>query len=240
MPLEIGYIVHHTISTILNRLIKSNSDIDQQLFRNFVERKTARSCGSRPFFEVYYAEKEEVTADDILPVINECLLSFLESERFEWLKANQTTENCEWLIEPSRYGEVRIDGLKAYCRVDYLFSTDGRILILDWKTGKKDLERHTKQLTGYCAWAVNHFDIVPPNIEAIIAYLRPSYEEIELTPVDSDLANFAAMVRSETEEMYAFCRDIEQNEPIEKESFLMTDHLGICKYCNFKELCGRS
>jgi CRISPR/Cas system-associated exonuclease Cas4 (RecB family) len=239
IPLEIGNIVHDTVSTVLRRLLKSKEEIDRQRFQTFVETMTAENCKNKVFFEVYYAERASVEPPDLLPSINECLTTFLASPRFQWIKDKAISSKNEWLIEPPGYGEARIDGMKVYCKVDFLFVVDGRIIILDWKTGKRVEEKHGKQLLGYTTWAAHHLNASAADIDAVIAYLRPSYEEVELSSSDSDLKNFASQIRAETEEMYAFCGEVQENVPLEKESFPMTSRLGFCKYCNFKELCDR-
>ena len=50
---------------------------------------------------------------------------------------------------------------------------------------------------------------------------------------------FALQIRAETEEMYSLCSDVQENLPLDKESFPMITRLRFCKYCNFKELCDR-
>lgn len=37
--------------------------------------------------------------------------------------------------------------------------------------------------------------------------------------------------------MYAFCFDVEENVPREKDCFEMTEVSGFCKVYNYKELC---
>lgn len=239
VPLEVGNIVHDTISTVLQRLLKSEDEIDRERFEVFVEKKVKQSCKSKPFFEVYYAEMESVEPEDILPAINECLTTFLDSPRFEWIKDKAIGSKRDWLIEPPGYGEARIDGMKVYCKVDFLFIVDGRIVIMDWKTGKRDEKKHGKQLLGYSTWAAHHLNASASNIDSIIAYLRPSYEEVELSPADSDIEDFVVQISAERQQMYAFCSDVEQNLPLEKETFPMTTQWGFCRYCNFKELCNR-
>lgn len=239
VPLEIGNIVHDTISTVLKRLLKSNNEIDKERFEEFLEGMAAENCNNKTFFEVYYSEVKSVEPEDILPPIDECLTTFLDSPRFGWIRDKALESKRDWLIEPPGYGEARIDGMKVYCKVDFLFVVDGRIIILDWKTGKRVEEKHGKQLLGYTTWAAHHLNASAADIDAVIAYLRPSYEEVELTASDSDLKNFASQIRAETEEMYSFCTDVQENVPQEKESFPMTSRLGFCKYCNFKELCDR-
>ena len=66
------------------------------------------------------------------------MLNFLESERFEWIKESAISEIENWIIEPQGFGESRLDGLKLYCKVDFLTPFDGKIVILEWKTGKNE------------------------------------------------------------------------------------------------------
>ncbi|HIF68834.1 MAG TPA: hypothetical protein EYQ29_05885 [Candidatus Lambdaproteobacteria bacterium] len=60
---------------------------------------------------------------------------------------------ADWIIELSNYGETRINGLKAYCKVDFLVPMEDELHILDWKTGRKDVQKHRRQLIGYAGWA---------------------------------------------------------------------------------------
>lgn len=239
IPLEIGNIVHDTISAVLKRLLKSRSRIDPQRFDAFVEEMAETNCRSKTFFEVYYKEMASVGPADILSGINECLKAFLGSSRFEWIKDQAIAGKHDWLIEPPGYGEARINGLKVYCKVDFLFVIDGKIIILDWKTGKRNKEKHKKQLFGYCNWSAHHLKASAPDINAAIAYLRPSYEEVNLSPSANDLKSFNARIRVETEEMNAFCSDVQENIPNDKASFPMIPQSVVCHYCNFKELCDR-
>ncbi|MFQ5486205.1 MAG: RecB family exonuclease [Desulfobacterales bacterium] len=239
IPLEIGNIVHDTISAVLKRLLKSRRRIDQQKFDAFVEEMAETNCESKTFFEVYYKEMTSVEPEDLLPGIKECLKAFLGSSRFEWIKDQAVAGKHDWLIEPPGYGEARINGLKVYCKVDFLFVIDEKIIILDWKTGKRDEKKHRKQLFGYSTWAAHHLKASAPDINAAIAYLRPSYEEVALTPSTEDLKSFNARIGVETKEMNAFCSDVQENIPNDKASFQMIPQSIFCNYCNFKELCDR-
>ena len=40
-------------------------------------------------------------------------------------------------------------------------------------------------------------------------------------------------------EMYGYCSDYEENQPLAKEEFPMVEDNKFCNYCNYKELCGR-
>ena len=239
VPLETGNIVHDVIKAVLQRLQKSEADIDAERFRQFVRSETEKQCRAKTFFEVYYKEVESVDSQNLLPKIEQCIDSFLGSPRYDWIKKATIATRDQWLIEPPGYGEARIDNLKVYCKVDFLFPADDGIVIVDWKTGKEDDDKHTKQLMGYTAWAGYHLNRFAADVTPIVAYLQPSYREVEISPTDSDLVAFRERIEKETREMYAFCRDIEENLPLDKYLFPMTENLGVCRFCKFQELCER-
>lgn len=239
IPLEIGNITHKTISAVLKRLLKSKKEIDYPRFQDFVKKSTREKCKKKTFFEVYYNEMERVAVDDVLPAIQSSLNNFMESSRFKWIRDKALAKGQQWLIEPEGFGEARIDGLKVYCKVDFMFLVDDRVVILDWKTGKRDQKKHEKQMLGYCTWAGEYLKITSDNIDAFIAYLCPSYEEEMLAPKKGEIEQFTSQIRRETDEMYAFCKEIPENVPIQKKSFPMISQSIICSYCNYKELCHR-
>ncbi len=239
IPLEIGNITHHTISAVLKRLLKSRSPINRDRFQRFVETATTQACDERTFFEVHYREMERITAENVLPAVETALENFLESPWLNWIKDHALVEGQQWLIEPGGFGEARIDGMKVYCKVDFMFMVDDRTVILDWKTGRPDLEKHTKQMMGYCTWAGENYNANFDRIDAIIAYLRPSYREERLSLANDSFAQFTSQIRRETEEMYNICKNVQENTPLEKPAFPMIPQSIICRYCHFKELCHR-
>ena len=58
-------------------------------------------------------------------------------------------------------------------------------------------------------------------------------------PTATDLQGLAAEVAAEIKEMESLCRDRERNIPLAKESFPLTENLGYCRNCQFRELCDR-
>jgi CRISPR/Cas system-associated exonuclease Cas4 (RecB family) len=240
IPLEVGKLTHSNIAEVLRRLLKSKSEIDRKWLSSFVKKQVEQTCQAKEsFFEVHYSQKEEILPTDIMPPIEECLNVFLNSERFQWFKNKVMQNQNGWLIGPPGYGETRIDGLKAYCKVDFLFTVEGRRVILDWKTGKRDTAKHTKQLVAYSLWATNQLEERACNIDAVSAYLSPTYREVPLCPTERQLDEFTEQIHSETEEMYEFCRNLPENIPLNKSEFVTTQNGTICKFCNFKELCNR-
>ena len=239
IPMEIGNISHDVLKEVLERLKKSTVPIDKQKFEDYVK-NISQASTEKNFFEVHYKVQEEIDPDQLFHKTYTSLNNFLESERFEWIKESAISEMDKWIIEPEGYGESRLDGLKLYCKVDFMFPSGEKIIILDWKTGKKNEKKHSKQLVGYAAWASFHLDRKASDIEPIIVYLHPEYEEISLNPTEDELIEYKERIFSETKEMYGYCKNFEENIPLDKEAFPLLEDTAICRYCNYKELCHRN
>jgi len=237
IPLETGGIVHKVIEVLLNRLRTTTEAIDREKFFDFARRTTAHQVSTATFDEQVYGVMPQVAADDLLPKIEISLANLLASDRLAWLTEQAAEHGEDWIIDPPGYGETRLGDLKAYCKVDFLFPSGQDYNILDWKTGKVNIDKHRKQLMGYATWATYHFDTQPSNVKPAIAYLQPAYAEVQETFNAFDLEHFAIQVRAETQEMYEYCRDIGQNIPLDKSEFPLVDDQRICSVCNYRGLC---
>lgn len=239
VPLEIGTIVHDMVKRLLERLLVSEAPIDREKFLDFARGMTENYCRSKQFCEVYYRVVPAVDPDEVFADVAVALRNFLDSPRYRWIVEKAITNKADWVVEPSGYGETRIGGLKAYCKVDFLFPVDNQFHILDWKTGRPDEEKHRKQLLGYALWATNHFNVPATAVHPTIVYLRPAYAELAVDADEGALEALVNQVHRETAEMQAFCADVEQNVPRDMEEFPMTDRTAVCRACNYRELCRR-
>jgi ATP-dependent exoDNAse (exonuclease V) beta subunit len=235
-PLEIGTVVHDVIEAFLRRLQASDAAIDENRFFLFARQKAEEYFSTKTFIENYYGSLRPTPLDEALAKISACLKNFLGSPCYNWIFMKALTNKNDWLIEPPGFGETRLNGMKAYCKMDFLFPVDGAVYILDWKTGNKDAHKHENQLVGYAAAANNNFNIPANDIVPKIVYLYPAFEELEL-PMQKDFSSFFEKVKRETEAMYALCNDVENNIPLAIESFPQSPSAGTCLYCNFQELC---
>lgn len=237
LHLEAGNIVHVALKTLLERLLKDESEVDRSKFLNYALGLAQKYCASKTFTEVYYGAWEHVKTDLVYEKAETCLTNFLDAPRYGWIKDTAITGKKNWIIEPGGFGETRINGLKAYCKVDFLFPVEDEIYIIDWKSGKRDPVKHRKQLLGYTAWAAFHLGCPLERLKPIVAYLNPDYVESKIILDAQELKDFSNIVKQETGEMYKYCKDIELNIPVDKNKFSKTDNVNICKYCNYRELC---
>jgi CRISPR/Cas system-associated exonuclease Cas4 (RecB family) len=237
--LETGNIVHDVIRDMLQRFQKSSKPINKDKFFKYAFNMTEKYCSSKTFFEHYY-NGDLISAKEIYTKVKSILENLLNSYRFSWIKKNAIAQSSEWIIEPSGFGETRINNYKAFCKVDFLFPIGDKIYIMDWKTGKSDDIKHSKQLTGYALWANYHFKKKAADIVPMVAYLYPDYKERDVQINDVCISEFANTVELETKEMYEYLVDIEKNIPKDKKEFTVACNVFFCKYCNYKEICRAS
>jgi hypothetical protein len=237
VPLEIGNVVHDVIEGFLKRLQKSDSDIDEQRFFLYARQKTEEYFSKKTFIETYYRQVPVLDRDKAHAKIETCLKNFIGSPIYSWIfmKAIRSKEN--WMIEPPGFGETRLDGLKAYCKMDFLMPVEADVYILDWKTGMRDEAKHGAQLKGYSAAAAHNFDVPWGRIFPKIVYLFPAYDELELRLDHDGYAAFVATVRRQTDAMLACCGNAEQNIPLAIDTFPMNPSPGMCRQCRYQELC---
>lgn len=241
VPLEIGFITHELIKTLLGRLKRSSEPIDRERFFDYARREAESIFKSRNFEDIYYGVRDRIDFEkEIFEEVSLCLENFLASDRLQWIFEEALVSKDDWIIEPHGFGEFRIDKMKAYCKVDFLFPIGDELYIIDWKTGKEDYKKHSTQLRGYAYWANFHLKKDYALIDTTIAHLRPIYKENSIRVNEYDIENFADVVKEQSEDMYRYCADIELNVPLAKDMFPMTDHMNFCKTCKYRELCGRS
>lgn len=239
IPMTIGSAVHDVLAALLQRLLRTAAPIDRERFARHTERTLADLLRGLRLMETYYGQRSQPEAAELLEPVQACLDRFLATERYAWVR-EQLSADPPWLIEPPGYGETRLRGQKIYAKVDVLIRAPGQTVILDWKTGRQDTAKHTRQLLGYAAWAEHNLQIPAEDIRCVLAYLQPDYLELEKQPKVAELDGLAVEVAAEIQQMQALCNDPERNIPLEKEAFPLTDNPGICRNCQYRELCDSS
>ncbi|MDR2693390.1 MAG: PD-(D/E)XK nuclease family protein [Chitinispirillales bacterium] len=238
VPLEIGNAVHDCMEALLNRLQKSDSRIDEEKFFQFAADKLKEYFSTKSFIEIYYKQEDALDIGAAGEKVRACLSNFIDGPCYSWLYMKAMTNRTGWMIEPAGYGETRLDGMKAYCKMDFLFPVGEDVYILDWKTGAKDQAKHAAQLMGYAAAANSNFSIPWNMIFPKIVYLYPRYDELEIKFSENDLAAYFQTIREQTEAMYALCDNVEQNIPRDMSEFAKSPSPHLCRNCRFQELCG--
>lgn len=237
--LETGHVFHDVVAELLRRFQKSDAPLDRRRFFQYAQRLTEEYCGRKQFAEVYYGERAGVATDEIFDRARRALENFLASDRYRWVTEEAIGGCSEWVIEPGDFGETRVEGLKAYFRMDFLIPLEDELHIIDWKAGRPREDKYPRQLLAYATAAAGDFSVAADRINPVIAYTWPEYDERRLGFTEADLEEFRLTIKRETAEMQALCADVEENIPLEKDAFPLDDSSEHCRFCNFRELCGR-
>ena len=238
IPMLVGLAVHEVVASLLRRLLRSAAPIDRERFERHVRQTLEAALAGTELMEVHYRQRSAAGAAELQQPAMACLERLLTSGRYGWL-VEVLQRDPRYLIEPPGYGEARLQGMKIYAKVDCLIEVDSEVVILDWKTGRQDPAKHLRQLLGYAAWAEDHLKVEAAQIRCLAAYLQNGYTEIEKRPTAADLQGLAAEVAAEIQQMQGLLRDAERNIPLGKDAFPLTDNLGSCRHCQFRELCDR-
>jgi hypothetical protein len=237
VPLEIGNVVHDVLEAFLKRLQKSDSNIDERRFFEYARKLADQYFAEKTFLEIHYGFVNKIEMEQVYAKIDKCISNFISSPTFSWIFMVAIRNRNNWMIEPSGFGETRLAGLKAYCKMDFLLPVDNDIHILDWKTGKQDTVKHKAQLLGYAASTNYNFQIPLNRIYPKIVYLFPEYDEFQVTCADQDFESLYSAIRVQTDAMYAYCENVESNIPKMMEAFSMSPSGNLCRQCKFQELC---
>ena len=234
--LETGNIAHDVIKSILERLMRSSKPIDHSRLLAYAENLSDTYCDSKEFHEVFYGYVSQIDKNEIKQKVKDCIANLISSERFIWLMEKAVPHSDNWLVEPDGYGETRLAGLKAYCKVDFLFKLEDKIYIIDWKTGKEDEIKQARQLKGYTAFARDHFNVIAENVVCILFFLKEGRER-EFLFSTTEIDEFVDSIRIETDHMYAYTSDTRNNIPLPKNEFTCTENISTCRLCNYRALC---
>ncbi|MBC7793116.1 MAG: PD-(D/E)XK nuclease family protein [Clostridia bacterium] len=140
----------------------------------------------------------------------------------------------QWLAVESA-ASFELDGATVIVKPDFAWrDTEGRVVLVDWKTGKPRQDDERLQLAVYAAYAKRAWGVAPDFTRALVAYLETG-DVIELEFTDTDLVWGESMIRDSVKtmrELGAYDTDAAR--------FPLTDDLKQCGFCSFKRVCGRN
>ena len=130
-----------------------------------------------------------------------------------------------------------VGDVEVFLRMDLAYrEEDGRVVIVDWKTGRGEGRFNEVQVAGYALYAAEKGWVqAPEEIETELAYLvipkavRRKVDRKKLDHARSFIARSASTMKS-------LLLDPEQNLA-RMDDFPMVDRPAMCRRCNFRRLC---
>jgi hypothetical protein len=239
-----GRIVHDAIEMAL-QIYRDGHDVPVEPFiRDAIERMRTEWRSSRAgryrespktlaLFEHEYAVDLKPEAWQALSRnVSTCLRNFFT---LPLLAGIRKTPPEHWSIE--HWSKVLdFEGTPLWIAPDFGFWTeDGRLALVDWKTGGANTEGTSFQLGCYALYAQEMLGVKPAQVDLYEANLR----EPKVTPIqwdDERLETIRGQLRLSIRSMKAYLADPAANVAVMTD-FERTEELRICRWCNFRAIC---
>lgn len=227
IPLVIGELVHEVIAQVLRDRFEKGDIATPTYYHDRIS-TLSYSFVHRPYID------EPPKPEQLSTAALELVDAFLNSERLKWIRA---TTFQDFVIENPHFGETRINGWKAYVKVDFACKdAEGNVTVIDWKTGSSEYS-NDHQLLTYTMWATDAFKVIPQQVSAIFAHLKGGYSETPKVFTFEDVLGAQQTLASQTQEMYYYLQSVPNNIPLPIEVFQLTDDKRKCFFCPYYKVC---
>ena len=253
LPLWAGSVVHETIEQVLKTHDTMPSpDVQDAIIRDAVhggmlgqwrESEAAGPGeaaldgeGSLRFRLFEHEYQVPVDADDKKIVVGTVMRSLRNFFRSDTLREAYAVGRGQWLTVEDLVS-FTVEGVEVLLRMDLAYRRpDGRVLIVDWKTGRGEGRFNEVQLAGYALYAAQAgWAASPEEIRTELAYLAvPRYVQRAVDGRKLDHAR--SFIAKSAGNMKALLLDPMANLA-RLEDFAMVDRPQRCRRCNFRRLC---
>jgi hypothetical protein len=176
---------------------------------------------------------------DIRARIRLCIENFEASDIRRFI---ESTDPHAWL-GPRAPGEpipnFDLDGVTVWAAPDFALRHEGRLYVIDWKTGRSDGYAYSaaiRQLHWYALHAVHAWDTSPEAITLVPVFLAPAAQHEEHPVAADDLAELTEAIhlrhRLLTERLAP-----EVPFPLREEEWELAQRQGLCRACVFRGGC---
>jgi CRISPR/Cas system-associated exonuclease Cas4 (RecB family) len=242
LPLWAGSVVHETIENFLktNDAMPSVTEQEALIRATIHERMLGdwrdSEAGSLRFRLFEHEYQVPVGPDDkkvLVGIVMRSLRNFFKSEV---LRQALAAGRSRWLTVEDLVS-FNVDDVQVFLRMDLAFrDLEGRVVIVDWKTGKFEGRFNDIQLAGYALYAKeNGWAATPEEMVTELAYLAlPRFARKRVDQQRLDDAR--AFVKRSAGRMKTLLIDPELNVA-RMEDFAKVDRPQICRRCNYRRLC---
>jgi PD-(D/E)XK nuclease superfamily len=254
LPLWAGSVVHEIIEDLLKTRDTMPSEAEQQAIVHAAVhsrllsdwRASEAGPATEPaqegepgvlrfrLFEHEYATP--VDAEDKKIVVGTVMRSLRNFFKSPVLAEALAVGRSQWLTVEDLVS-FDVGGVPVFLRMDMAFrDAQGRVVIVDWKTGRGEGRFNEVQLAGYALYAARQGWVsAAEEIQTELAYLAiPRYVRRSVDARKLDHAR--AFIEKSASRMKALLSDPALNLA-RMEAFDMIDRPSVCRRCNFRRLC---
>ena len=242
LPLWAGSVVHDRIE----RFLRTAEGMPPQEEQEAIIRSTVHEGmlgdwrdseqGSLRFRLFEHEYQVTVEPEDKKMVVGTVMRSLRNFFRSETLKQVLSVGRENWLTLEDLVS-FDLEGVSVFVRMDLAFrDPSGKVVIVDWKTGRGEGRFSETQVAGYALYATEAGWVKgPEEISTELAYLAiPRYVRRQVTAQTIDRAR--AFIKKSAGSMKELLLDPLVNQA-RLEDFPMVERPRICRRCNFRRLC---
>jgi hypothetical protein len=129
-------------------------------------------------------------------------------------------------------------GVKVHAKVDCAWREDGRAVVVDWKTGRRDLPPLPTQLAAYALY-MQHRHGIPPG-DVVAREINLVTGKVQEHDVGREaLEVFREVFEESVQLMRSHLSDAAGNVPRAEGEFAFTEDERECRFCTFRTVCPR-
>ena len=242
LPLWAGSVVHETIEAFLKARDTLPSPTEQEaLIKAAVHGQMLSDwrdseAGSLRFRLFEHEYEVQVDAEDKKIVVGIVMRSLRNFFKSPVLAEALAVGRGQWLTVEDLIS-FDVDGVPVFLRMDLAFRDQaGRVVIVDWKTGRGEGRFSEVQVAGYALYASEQGWVQSPEeIQTELAYLAiPRYvrRAVDRKKVD----HLRRFIQKSATTMRGLLLDPVANLA-RLEDFPMVDRPQMCRRCNYRKLC---
>ncbi len=189
-------------------------------YYNFSIKKNYRELfGQGGFFEHEYCL--EFDKEELFKYAEKCLINFFNSDAFKFIK-----ESKDWLFIEDLL-TFDFEGEMVWLKIDFAVREGDKIILFDWKTGKeRDVEMDV-QLGCYALYVMQKFKVS----NVIFRKYNLNLDKEDVYNVDAELIS---RIKAYMRESIGSMKEMHE---CSENSFVRTEDLKKCGYCNYKKVC---
>jgi hypothetical protein len=242
LPMWAGNVVHEAIERFLRAHDALPPAEEQDAFvRSVVHSVMATDwreseAGSERFRLFEHEYQVPVEQEDKRIAVNVVMRSLRHFFRSPTLARALALGRDRWLALEDLVS-FHVGDVEVFLRMDLAYrEEDGRVVIVDWKTGRGEGRFNEVQIAGYALYAAEKGWVADPaQIETELAYLViPKAVRRKVDAKKIELAR--RFVEKSASTMRSLLLDPAQNLA-RMEDFPMIDRPAMCRRCNFRRLC---
>ncbi len=242
LPLWAGSVVHETVEAFLKERDALPSEAEQQAIVKAAvhdrmlsdwRESEGGTLGFRLFEHEYARPVEAEDKKLAVGIVMRSLRNFFKSPT---LAAALRAGRSRFLSIEDLVG-FEVGGTPVKLRMDFAFrDADGRVVIVDWKTGRAEGRFNEVQLAGYALFAARQGWVQSPEeLVTELAYLQTA-RYVRRGVDGKTLQRAQAFIEKSASRMKARLLDPLANTA-RLEDFPMIDRPQVCRRCNFRRLC---